>query len=114
MSEETKKKEMLEHYATGELEPYVQVDGWINYPKGYSFMFSDEDNDALTMGTTLELRHHGSAIAVRVQIHADTEKKDALRILNKLSTFVEGSYDDMRDSARLFVKQFDEPDVEEE
>jgi len=65
---------------------YYQFDGFLNSQPDCVFS-PDKDGDAIFSGVTPELR--SGAIAVRVQILAGTKKKHALRILKKMTQWME-------------------------
>lgn len=80
------KGNLLEHYASRTPQSFVQFDG--NYV-GVDFedciMRADGDGDCLTAGVTYELMHGAS---VRLLIHPDTTRKEALRLLKKLRGWI--------------------------
>ena len=87
MSEKKSKKELLEHYAEGDIHRFLQLDGWTNVGDGDYVMRPDEDGDVFMCGGTDELRHSDEDLAVRVLIHENTEHGVALRILKKILVF---------------------------
>ena len=84
MNEVSRKKELLEHYAKGDVHRFLQLDGWTNVGDGDDVMRPDEDGDHIMFGGAEELRHSGKDLAVRVFIHEGTEHKVAIRLLKKL------------------------------
>ena len=81
------KEQLLEHYATGDIRQYYQLDGCIN-DFGYdSITPSDEEGDCLTGTYSYELRR--TDIPVRIHVLKDTPRKDAVRILKKMVDWYE-------------------------
>jgi len=84
------KRELLKHYATGEVRDYHQIDCFVGIEPGSDYvMHSDEDSDCLMGGTSQELRHMGEWLPVRVHILQGTEPATASRLLRKALAWVE-------------------------
>ena len=88
MSEE-QKKELLDHYATGDVHRFLQMDGWLLPHGGDDVMRPDEDGDWLCSGITDELRKSEKNLAVRIQIHEGTKHEDAVRLLEKMLAWLQ-------------------------
>ncbi len=85
---ETQKQELLAHYAAREPKEFYQFDGF-NYPTGmmgYRGDHEDADGDELYCGRTYELMHGAT---VRILITPNTSKEDAVRLLKKLTAWIE-------------------------
>ncbi|MBT7072522.1 MAG: hypothetical protein HN975_16715 [Anaerolineae bacterium] len=83
----TTKEEKLRHYATRDLMPFLQFDGFY-CPDGGLFPVGspDDDWDWVSCGATDELM--SGAPNVRVLITPDTSQKEALRLLKKIRTWI--------------------------
>ena len=86
------KQELLDHYATREPREFYQFDGF-NYTTGVLGYCDegkdgteDHDVDELFCGRTHELMHGAT---VRILIVAGTSKEDAMRLLKKLTAWIE-------------------------
>lgn len=79
------KKELLNHYATREPKEFYQFDGF-DEPTGVVDDAPDDDGDELWCRRTYELM---CSATVRILIPVGTSKKDAVRILRKLTAWVE-------------------------
>ncbi len=83
------KAERLEHYATGDVHAFTQLDAFIDKAHNDPIYQGDEAHDVLYQTNTYELRHSGSDLAVRIQIHEGTSHKDAVRAVTKLLSWLE-------------------------
>lgn len=86
------KESLLEHYATGDIHKFTQIDGWLisNTKTNIGdLMETDKDGDSLIAGKTEELRHSPSALAVRIFVHEGTERRDAVRLIRKMLNWIE-------------------------
>ena len=81
-----RKRELLEHYATGDVHAFAQLDAFIDVlPQDDDCMMqSDPDEDCIFKSSTYELRHSGKDLAVRILIHEGTTHVDAVRTITKL------------------------------
>lgn len=70
------------------LRDFIQVDGWANHPRGDSVMVPDDDGDVLMSGRNRERQRSGTT--VRIQIAANAERDDVLRIIRKQLAWIEG------------------------
>lgn len=77
------KEELINHYAGGDIHKFTQIDGWTG-DIADSLIRTDKDNDWICLSETCELRRSPKELAVRVFIHEGTERKDALRLLEKI------------------------------
>ena len=87
--------ERVKHAITGDVHAFTQYDGFMLEHDGDCVMRPDKDGDCLMSGSTFDLRHSGSDLAVRVQIHKGTSHADAVRLMKKLTKWVEKSPDDL-------------------
>lgn len=83
MVEKPTKEELINHYAGGDIHKFTQIDGWTG-DIADSLIKTDKDDDWICLGETYELRRSPKELAVRVFIHEGTERKDALRLLEKI------------------------------
>jgi hypothetical protein len=90
---EDAKRLKLEAYANKPITGFVQFDGFANV-SGDSVTHPDEDGDAAMAAETHELMSGVSE--VRVLIRHDVSKEDALRLLEKLTHFIETDFEDFR------------------
>lgn len=83
------KQEKLDHYAEREPREFKQYDGFYFEDKlGDDFTTPDADGDSITFQGTCELMTGPDG--VRVLIPMGTEKKDAIRLLKKITKWIEG------------------------
>ena len=87
------KKELLKHYASGDIHKFLQLDGWYVDYESDAVVRPDEDGDWLSMTNTRELRHSPPDLAVRVLIHEGTKHEDAVRLLKKLTEWFDNDSD---------------------
>jgi len=92
--------EKAKHAITGDVHAFTQYDGFMLEHDGDCVMHPDEDGDCLMSTSTFDLRHSGSDLAVRVQIHKGTSHADAVRLMKKLTKWVEKSADDLDEPVR--------------
>lgn len=86
------KETLLEHYATGDVHKFTQVDGWLLSDRKINIgglLETDNDGDCLNAGKTAELRHSSAALAVRIFIREGTDHEDAVRLIRKMLGLVE-------------------------
>ena len=76
------KRELLEHYAAKEPKAFYQYDGWLNAD---SVTGRDAEGDGATSDVTYELMHGAD---VRVLIPAETNARDAARLLKKIRQWI--------------------------
>ena len=79
----SRKRELLDHYATREPKDFVQVDVFASLPaeRQDEVMRGDEDGDVMFIRATTELMHGAS---IRVLADPTTTKDDAIRALTKI------------------------------
>ena len=93
------KGNLLEHYATRTPQSFVQFDGHVvGVDCADGVMRPDGDGDCLTAGVTYELMRGAS---VRVLIHPNTTRNEALRLLKKLRGWIKKGerFEEMRATA---------------
>lgn len=96
-AEETKRKaELLEKYATKKPKAFLQYDGLVHAGTAMPW---DEDEDCICCGGTWELMQ---GVPVRVLISEDACKEDVLRLLEKISNWIE--WDGLQDLSELQQK----------
>jgi hypothetical protein len=83
--------ELLRKYASRKPRAFRQFDGWYLADCGDSFMVPDEDGDWLSGSWEDELMYGPEG--VRVLIPEGTEKADVVRLLRKITDWVEGDLD---------------------
>ena len=83
------KEELIKHYAGGHIHKFTQIDGWTGDDIADSVVTVDEDNDWICWSEKHELRRSPKELAVRVFVHEGTKRKDALRLLSKISGTIE-------------------------
>ena len=84
----TTKEELIAHYACGDIHTFIQIDGWTGDNIADDLVRVDEDNDWLCMSECCELRRSPKELAVRIFIHKGTERKDALRLMEKIRAWI--------------------------
>ena len=100
----TPKEEKLRHYATRDLMPFLQFDGFYD-PGGYDpVMRPDSDGDSLTSGATQELMT--GIPNIRILITPTTSQEQALRLLKKIRTWIKK--DGLKDIAYFGPKNTDQ------
>ena len=102
------KRLLLDEAGRKDLHLVHQLDGWVLAPgAGDDFMHADEAGDALTGGESYEFRRSGPELAVRVQVHAGTSPVVAVRVLRKITAWLE------RDPRLIEDRPIEAPELEE-
>jgi hypothetical protein len=92
------KDELLAKYAEGSrvVRGFLQLDGWRIAPGDEDhIMQPDADGDACFSRSTYELRASPGNLVVRVQIHEGAQKEETLRLLRKLTDWLEQDWESM-------------------
>jgi hypothetical protein len=83
------KKELLEHYSTGDIHSFIQFDGWkMRQDQSDSVMKPDKNGYVWMAGYTEELRHSPKELAVRVLIHSGTSIDDTTKLLKGIIKWI--------------------------
>ena len=84
------KRQLLDAAAEKDVHLVHQLDGWVLPPgAGDFFMQADDAGDGLTAGESYELRRSPRKLAVRVHVHAGTSPEVAIRVLRKITAWLE-------------------------
>jgi hypothetical protein len=77
------KEQLLADYAQNDAQIFLQIDGF--HGIGPDAVFTpDEDGDTIFSGVREDLRASPAQLVVRVQIHADADRADVVRLWAKL------------------------------
>jgi hypothetical protein len=85
------KERLLADAATKDVHHVYQFDGFALSPGegDDGLMRPDQDGDVLNSGRSAELRRSGADLAVRVHIHEGTDRARAIRLLKKITAWLE-------------------------
>ncbi len=92
------KTELLEHYATREPKPFVQIDGWLG---GDDVIKSDDDGRGMSLGFTTELMEGAD---VRLLIKPDSDPTEIVALLHNAIKSIESMPDSIATSHWLHPK----------
>ena len=83
------KKELLDHYSTGDIHFFTQFDGWKIEPnQSDDVMKPDKDGFCLMAGYTEELRRSPKELEVRVFVYKGTPAKNTIKHLKRIVKWI--------------------------
>lgn len=93
------KEQLLADYAQKDVQTFLQIDGF--HGIGPDAVFTpDGDGDTIFSGVREDLRTSPAHLAVRVQIHADADRADVVRLWAKLGETLAAALDYLEEQRR--------------